>query len=96
MWKEKGDGECVWARGENVVDAGERVNKSKNVGLNLKVVLRDVDGDHSVGPFGCDEPFEEDPVFLAQEWKPGLGSCGGEWRCVLIPPACEKFALESG
>ena len=64
------------------------------MGLNLKIVLCDINGDHSVGPIRGNESFEKDPVFLPYEWELGLGSCRGEWRCVFIPPACNSVALE--
>ena len=66
------------------------------MGLYLKVILRDVDGDNGVRPLRSDEPLKQDFVFLTQKREPCLGSGGGEWRCMLIAPTCNRFALKGG
>ena len=54
--------------------------------LNLKVVLRDVNGNDSVWPIRRNEPFEKNAVFLAKEWEPGLRGTGGRVEvCAHIP-----------
>ena len=46
------------------VDAGKSMDDGYKVGLNLKIVLCDVNGDDGVGSVRGNESFEEDPVFL--------------------------------
>ena len=46
------------------VDQGEGVDNGQNVGLNLKIVLCNINRNDSMGPIRGNEPFEEDPVFL--------------------------------
>ena len=64
--------------------------------LDFKVILRDVNRNDGVWSIRGDEPFEKNAVFLAKEWEPGLRGTGGEWRCVLISPASNNFALKRG
>ena len=53
-------------------DVGDGVDDGEKVSLDLEVVLCDEYGDDSVGSVRCDEPLEQDPVFLPQKWEPNL------------------------
>ena len=54
------------------IDVGDGMNDGEKVSLDLEVVLCDAYGDDNVGSVRCDEPLEQDPVFLPKEWEPDL------------------------
>ena len=54
------------------IDGSDGMDDREKVSLDLEVVLCDEYGNDSMGSVRCDESFKQNPVFLPQEWKPGL------------------------
>ena len=62
--KEKGDTMRVQGGNVFVVDECESMDDGQKVGLNLEMVLCDIDGNDGMGPVRSDESLKENPVFL--------------------------------
>ena len=49
--------------------------------LDLEVVLRDEDGNDKMGSSRGDYSFEQDSIFLPEEWEPDVWGRGGDRWC---------------
>ena len=58
------------------------------MGLYLKIVLCDVNGDDNMRFVSGKDFLKEKFVFFPKKWKPCLRRAWGDFRCVFIAPAC--------
>ena len=88
VWKEEGDAMRMESGDLVAFNDCESMCDALKVGLCLKMILCDVDGNDNMHFVSGKNSLEKNSVLFSKKWKPCLRRAWGDFRCVFIAPAC--------